>query len=264
MVALHNLGIRIAVGGAGRLQFVVQSEVNGILGQLGVQFAGVALGIAAVIVVDTVGNVARLLDFGQQVACAYGMYTSGGQEEYIARVRVVYGQGFGKAAFGHTAYIVVGSHGGIESGVNLGIFIALDYVPHFGFAQRVVALACQFVVGVYLNRQVLVGIDNLNQQRKRLAVSLHYLGAEQLHAEAVDEFGQGHAFVFAGVDYRFMAWHGADFPAFAYFVGACGQLFVFADFGATPDYFFQIGCETYRCKDHIIIIIKCLIYCAQK
>lgn len=44
-----------------------------------------------------------------------------------------------------------------------------DVLPHFGLALGLVALPSQFVVGMDLDREVLPGVDELDEQQKLLA-----------------------------------------------------------------------------------------------
>ena len=60
--------------------------VDGSLRQLGVQFAGIAVGVLAVEVVDTVGDVRSLLNLGDERARADTVDAACRQEEEVARM----------------------------------------------------------------------------------------------------------------------------------------------------------------------------------
>ena len=61
---------------------------------VGVQLAQVALLVAAVEIVDAIGDVARLLDFGHETTFADGVDASGGDEKHIALSHRVAGECF--------------------------------------------------------------------------------------------------------------------------------------------------------------------------
>ena len=65
----------------------IERIVDRILRQFGVQFASLAIRILPVVIVDTVGDVARLLDLSNEATGTDGMYTTCGQEEYITIFR---------------------------------------------------------------------------------------------------------------------------------------------------------------------------------
>lgn len=58
----------------------VDSIVNRIAGFGGVKLTRIAIFVTAVIVVDTISDVACLLNFREKIACAYGVDTSAGRK----------------------------------------------------------------------------------------------------------------------------------------------------------------------------------------
>ena len=65
--------------------------VDGILRQVDVQLTGIAVGILATEVIDAVGDVARLLYLGKEVAGTDGVQATGRQKEEVAVVGLVGG-----------------------------------------------------------------------------------------------------------------------------------------------------------------------------
>ena len=65
--------------------------VDGVLGLLDVEFARLAMGILASEVIYAVGDVAGLLDFGEEASGSDGMQTSGREEEQVALMCLVGG-----------------------------------------------------------------------------------------------------------------------------------------------------------------------------
>ena len=101
----------------------------------------------------------------------------------------------------------------------------------------------QPVVGVYLNREILPRVDELDQQRERLAETFEVGFAEQCGAVAGDQARQGSAgFGTSGHD-RFVAFDARKLPAFADLRLAGCDLFVGDDFFAAPDRRFENGLE---------------------
>ena len=216
------------------------------------QLAGVALGVAAVIVVDAVRDVARFLYLGQQVACADGVDAPCGEEEYVAGSRVVLGQRLGERALGHAPYIFVGCHGRLESGIYLGALVGVDDVPHLGLAKTVVALHGQSIVRVHLYGQVVGGVDYLDEQRELAVISFHHALAEQFGAELSGEVGEPEPLVGTVGHHGLVSGNGRNLPALADAGLLFGYALVATDLVTAPDDALQIGLECYWFQiDHI-------------
>ena len=112
-------------------------------------------------------------------------------------------------------------------------------IPHFGLALRVVAFPGQLVVGVYLDREVLPGVDELDQQREFVAETLVVGLAQQCGAvtgQQIREFGTGLGTV---RNDGFVAFDPREFPALTDVVLFGFDLFVGGDLLAAPDQGFQ-------------------------
>ena len=57
--------------------------VEGLAGLLRVKFARIAVSITAVVVIHAIGDITRLLDFGQQISSTDGMNLSCRNKEYV-------------------------------------------------------------------------------------------------------------------------------------------------------------------------------------
>ncbi len=112
----------------------IDGVVDGVFGLVGVEFAGIAVFVASVVVVDAVGDVACLLYLGQEVACTDGVDASGGEEVGLSGSGVVGGDDVHDGVVGHTTFVFVGSYGCVEAGIDSGVGVGVDDVPHFGFA----------------------------------------------------------------------------------------------------------------------------------
>ena len=89
---------------------VLHAVVDDSLALLGVQLAGIAVGIYAVEVVYAVGDVRCLLNLGDECACSNGVYASGGKEEEVARVYVILGQEVGDGVVGNACLVLLGGY----------------------------------------------------------------------------------------------------------------------------------------------------------
>ena len=67
----------------------IQSIIDRILCQFGMQFAALTVRSFTVVVIDTIGDIARLLDFSDETTGSDGVYTARRQEENIARIHIV-------------------------------------------------------------------------------------------------------------------------------------------------------------------------------
>ena len=124
-------------------QVIIQLIVYGILGQVGVQLAGLAVGAHAVVVVDAVGNIGGLLYLGYEDTFPYGVYASGRQEKYVAFLYRVECKYVGNGIVGHAAHIFVGRDLLGEARVKPGTRLGIYDIPHFGFSAGVVPLLRQ-------------------------------------------------------------------------------------------------------------------------
>ena len=213
--------------------------VDGVLGQFGVQFAGVAVGVAAVEVVDAVGEVRGLLDLGDERPGADRVHAARGQEKDVARVYFVVGEDVGDGVVGHAGGVFGGRHLLRESRTEVRSFVGGHDVPHFGLALGLVALPSQFVVRMNLDREVLPGVDEFDEQRELLAETFEVLRAQQLRPVAGDQFGQrGPGFEALGDD-GFVAFHARELPALADLLLRGLDLFIRGYLVAAPEHRFE-------------------------
>ena len=154
------------VGGA---IVVVDGVVDGIASHVDVQLTGLAVAVATVEVVDTVGDVAGLLNFGQQVACPYGVETACRDEEDVTGMALLgvddVHQGAVAVLDGSSSsrYQLLRRDGLVQASIDSCVLVGLNNVPHLGLTHAVVTLEGEMVVGVDLDAEVLVGIDEFDQ-----------------------------------------------------------------------------------------------------
>ena len=105
------------------------------------------------------------------------------------------------------------------------------------------ALPCQCIVRVYLDREILTCVDEFDQQRELLSEAFCIGLAEQCCAVACDQPGQGGARLGASRYDRFAALDARKLPAFADLLLVGGDVFVGDDLLAAPDCRFEDGLE---------------------
>ena len=155
------------------LAVVVEYGVVDALGSLlGVQLAQVAVLVAPLVVVDAVGHVAGLLNLGQIAAGTNGMDATGGNEEAVALLDCILGQRVADGVALYHPLILLRRQPHFQSVIERGTGCGVHDVPHLGLSVRLAVALGYLVVGVYLDAQVLVGIDKLDEQRKLVAEAL--------------------------------------------------------------------------------------------
>ena len=178
--------------GAGQIVGAVVGEyaiVDGVLRQFSMQFAGIAVLVQTAEVVDAVGNVAGLLDFGDGGTSADAVHSSCGKEEYIAFLQRVLGQCLSDAAVLNHAAIAFRVKQTIEAGIEVSVLLGMEDIPHLGLSERVVALAGQLVVRVHLYGEGQIGLNKFNKERKHVAVAFVAAAAYKLLMLFAEEVG---------------------------------------------------------------------------
>ena len=241
----HNAGI--VAGRVVRAVVGTRGEVERLSGLFGVERTFLSGGIDAVEVVDAVGEVARLLDFHDEIAGTDAVDLSGGQEEAVAGAGVVVGECLGEAAFGHQLVVGFRREVAVETRKKFCTFVRADHVPHLrlseGFAFHTL---CHGIVGVHLDGEGLVGADELDEEGEVGAETLEVAPADEFFAIALDEPGEGHAAVGAFGHQTFVAGHAGDFPTFAHEFGR-GKTFELHDVATPPKRSLQYGLKFVGC-----------------
>ena len=146
--------------------------VEGLGSQGGMQLTGLAVHARTVVVVDAVGDVAGLLDLGQQDATTDGMNSTGREVEDVASLYGVVGQDFGDGAVLHTLLVFVGRYLLLETSIEVGSLVGTDDIPHLALAHLAVLTLCHLIVGVYLDAQVFLSVDELDQEGHLAVIAL--------------------------------------------------------------------------------------------
>ena len=138
-------------------------EVEGLSGEVCMELAGLAIHARAVVVKDAIGDIGGLLDFGQQNAATNSMDSACGEVEDITSLDLMVGEDFCDTAVLYPLLVFVGSDILFEAGIEVGTFIGPDNVPHLGLAHLAVLALRHVVVGMDLDTQVALSIDELYQ-----------------------------------------------------------------------------------------------------
>ena len=136
------------------------------------QRAQLAVGARAVVVVQAIRHVARLLRLQNQRAGLDGVHGAGVDLEKVALVD--------RQHVEHVVPAAVLNHlrglGAVMCPLaddDRGAGLAIQHVPALGFAQAaVLVLGGILVVGMDLDRKVVLGVQNLNEQRELLALAV--------------------------------------------------------------------------------------------
>ena len=143
------------------------------------QFATFAVLVHPVPVEYAVGDVRSLLDFGDQDTFADCMDRTRRNKIGVIGFDRHACEDVGQCAVGYVAQVLLFGDRAVEPEAQFGVFFAVDYVPHFGFAVRVMAFQCKFVVRMHLDRKRVLCVDQLDQQRKQQAEFIVNLVAYQ-------------------------------------------------------------------------------------
>lgn len=136
------------------------------------------------------------------------------QEEHIARRHFITLENVHDSVIAYPFHILLCVNLLGETGIEASSLRGVDYVPHFGLAKRIVAFHSQLVVGMHLDRQVITGVDKLNQQRESRAELVHYLLTEQLLAVSANQFIERLAFQVTVIDDGIVTLYMRKFPTF--------------------------------------------------
>ena len=138
-------------------------EVKGLSGEVCMQLAGLAVHAWAIVVENAVGDIRGLLDFSQQDAATDGMDSACREVEDIACLYLMVGQDFCDRSVLYPLLVFIGCDILFEAGIEVGAFIGLDNIPHLGLAHLAMEALCHIVVGMDLDAQVALGINELHQ-----------------------------------------------------------------------------------------------------
>ena len=218
-------------------------EVQGLGSQSCVELTGLAIETRAVVVEDAIGDIRGLLDLSEEDAPTDGVHTTGREVEDIARLDLVVGKDLGDGAILNAPLVFVGGNLLFEARIEVGTRVGLDDIPHLGLAHLAMFALGHLIVGVHLNAQVALGIDELDQEGQLAVI----LGVDCLAQNGIGVFGHDRDQVAthkgAIADDAGTRGYCTDLPTLANgLVGRCHAL-VGAKLRTTPDHGVEIGVE---------------------
>ena len=165
----------------------VDMEIDGITCLEGVKLTGLDIESEAVVVEEAVGDVGALLDLAYHDAAADGVDATGWNEEDIAGMDLMTSKDIDDGAILNAMCIVVLRDLLLETNEHGGTGVSLHDVPHLSLAKGAVALVGQLVVGMYLDGEVLCGIDKLDEEGQLRTITFHDMIAEEDGSILIDE-----------------------------------------------------------------------------
>ena len=128
------------------------------------ELTGFAIHARAVVVVDAVGDVAGLLDLGEEDTATDGMDTTGREVKHITGLDLMVGQYLGDGTVFYALLVLIGGYGLFEAGIEVGAGVGLDDVPHLRLAHLAMDALGHLVIGMHLDAEVTLGIDEFDEQ----------------------------------------------------------------------------------------------------
>ena len=218
--------MRVVVG------FLLKSQGTTCL--LGVKLSEIALRVATIEIVHTIGHVAGLLDLDNEIVGADAMNLSRGDKEGVAGARFVASQYAGQGAFARDFIVGFQVDVTIKSAVERGLGACFYHIPAFAFAVRFTFHRLRHgIIRVYLYGKIGGRAEKFDQQGELVAKALKVLPTDECRSELINEPVQRHA-VKVPTDYlTFVVRQGGNFPTFAHSVVVV-ELFEFNDVATAP------------------------------
>ena len=233
------------VGGVGIDRAVVglDMEVQGLGSQGSVELTRLAIETEAVVVEDAIGDIRGLLDLSEEDAPTDGVHTTSREVEDIARLDLVVGKDLGDGAVLDALLVFVGGDLLFEARIEVGTRVGLDDIPHLGLAHLAMLALGHLVVGMDLDAQVALGIDELDEEGQLAVVFSVDLRTENGIGGLGHDRDEVATCEGAIADDAGAGGHRTDLPTLANgLVGRC-QAFVRPELMTAPDHGVEIGVE---------------------
>ena len=218
-------------------------KVEGLGCQVCMQRTGLAIHARTVVVENAVGDIARLLDLGQEDAATDGMDTACGEIEDIARLDLVVGKDLSDSAISDATVVFFQGYLQFETGIEMRPFIGPDDIPHLRLTHLTMQPPRHVVVGMDLDAQVALRINELDQERQLAVVSSIDSLAKDGLGEFADDRNEVTPFPLTIGDDAGAPKDSTDFPAFTNGISGGRQAFVGAKLATAPDNRVEIGLE---------------------
>ena len=228
-------------------------EVERLGCQCRMQFTGLAIQARPVVVKDPIRHIRRLLHLCQQDAATDGMYPPRRQIEHIASLDLMVGQYLRNSAVGNTLIVLSHLNLPFETRIEMSALIGLDDIPHLRLAHLPMFTHRHLVVGMHLDTQVLLGIDEFHQQGQLTMVCLINLFAQDGLRLFVDHRHQIPSLPSAIADDARTRGHSTHLPTLPNrFIGR-RQSLIRPELSSTPHHRMQVRFKQQRIKQRLIV-----------
>ena len=202
IVAVHENILLVLVLLVAGLVVRIYLVVDGILCKFSVELARLAVEAEASEVVDSVGDVGCLLDFGDERAGADAVDAACRQEEHVSRLEAEVFKDIGDCVVVDSLHIFFRGDGLLESGHQVCARVCLHHIPHLSLALgAVVASGGKFVIRMYLDGKILLCVYEFDEERELLPGLLIVGLADELVLEFLYQVGDGPSGIFAVGNY---------------------------------------------------------------
>lgn len=145
---------------------ILNGEINGFQGQIGMEFPRLPFVVDTVPVINPVRCIGSLLDFGQQDPRTECVNPAGWYEEYISTLDGLHIQDLLEPLLLQEIQVHFLIDGLAESADQLSLFIRIQHVPHLRFSVAYIPFGSKSIIRMYLDRKPVVGVNKLDKDRE--------------------------------------------------------------------------------------------------
>ena len=199
------------------------------------ELAIVAILVLALEVVDAIGNIAGLLNLGNETACSDGMDSAGRNKEAITFLYLILSQGIGDGIILHHLLVLLRCNLHLQAIIEFCVRFAWQCIPHLGLTTLLALLVGNLIIRMHLDREVVVGVNKLDELWKFISETLVVLLPKETSLEFFHYLIEALALHLAISYDAFFAWYSRDFPAFAHLLLLYVEMFESDNLTATPE-----------------------------
>ena len=144
----------------------------------------------AVIVVQTVRHITILLNLCHMGSLTQGMHLTGGDIGCIATLHSLPTEYIHDSVLAQEATNLLSRGVAIETQQDTGFRFRFVHIPHLGLARQPLTCSC-LIIGMNLHREVVVHMNKLTEQRKRIAILVIHPTTQQFVHVYLHHFRQG-------------------------------------------------------------------------
>ena len=159
----------------------------------------------------------------------------GGNEEDISVAHVVLGQSIANGVVLHHLFVFFRRNLAFQTIVEHCAWICMQYIPHLSLAMRLALSVGGLFIGVNLDGEFALGIDELDQQWEFVAEATVVVCSQQVAFEHGDQFVEFLSLAGTFTHNGLVAFDSGQFPTLTNLVLLAGEVFEGDDFLASPD-----------------------------